>query len=389
MKLGYHYHGPAILENDGIYMSSVEGRFIDSLANNCETVICFLHSPRPEELNWMNYRIVAPNVSFVDIGPHTSVMGRMLKSREFTLPLRRMSSDLDILLLRGPSPLLPAMALASPIPTALLLVGDYVVGVDDLPQLRWRKELIRLWSYWNKWGQQRVARRSLTFVNSRVLYDEMKGKVSNLFETRTTSLTTEEYFIRSDTCKVAPYRLLYVGRMDRTKGLLQMVEAVALLTERGEDVVLDLVGRPEHNDSVLDEIEALSRARCIEQRIRYLGLKPLGSELFSCYKQADIFIIASLFEGFPRVIWEAMAHCLPVVATRVGSIPAYIEGAAELIPPRRAEALAEAISRIINQPELRRQLIQRGFELVRENTLEAQTGAMVVKMKKWLEARHA
>ena len=193
--------------------------------------------------------------------------------------------------------------------------------MDDLPQPRWRKEAIRLWARWNKWGQMRAARNSLTFVNSRVLYDEMKHTLPNLYETRTTTLTEDDFFIRSDTCQSRPYRLLYVGRMDRTKGLLQIVEALALLVEHGEDVVLDLVGWPEHNDPVLNELEGLARTKHVDRRVHYLGGKSLGPELFNCYKQADIFVIASLFEGFPRTIWEAMAHSLPVVATRVGSIP--------------------------------------------------------------------
>jgi glycosyltransferase involved in cell wall biosynthesis len=388
MRLGFHYHIPAIHGENGIYMPGVQGRFIESLAEHFEKVVCLLHSPRPEEVSWMDYRIEAQNVSLLDIGLHTSVMDRTIKSQTFTSLLHQNSTDLDVILLRGPSPLLPAMAAVSSLPTVLLLVGDYVSGVNDLHQPRWRKEAIRLWSYWNKWGQTRVASRSLTFVNSRVLYDELKGKISVLRETRTTTLTKNDFFVRSDTCQSTPYRLLYVGRMDRTKGLLDMVEAVSLIVEHGEDITLDLVGWPEHNDPILDEIKALSKLKGIEKRINYLGVRPLGPELFTCYKQADIFIIASLFEGFPRAIWEAMAHSLPVVATRVGSIPAFIEGAAELVQPGNISGLAEAITRIIHQPELRRQLIQRGLPLARQNTLEEQTSAMVMEMQKWLETIH-
>lgn len=364
------------------------GRFVDSLADFCDGVICFLHSPRPEEADLMDYKILSRNVRLVDIGPHASVIERTLKANTYAPFLKHHAADMNVLLVRGPSPLLPTMVNASPVPTALLLVGDYLTGVNDLPQPRWRKEIIRLWSYWNRWRQNHAVRRSLTFVNSRILYDELNGKTPKLYEIRTTTLTQADFFIRSDTCQSNPYRLLYVGRMDRAKGLLQIVMAVALLAERGEDIVLDLVGWRERGDSILEDIQALAKEKNIAERVHYLGSRPLGPELFTCYRQADIFVTASLIsEGFPRTIWEAMANSVPVIASRVGSIPAFIEGAAELVQPGQVEALVNAITKLIYHREVRQNLIIRGLKLAQANTLEIQVDAMVRKMKSWLETR--
>jgi hypothetical protein len=385
LRLGFYFHVPAIAREEGIYMPGFQGRFVESLASHCEQVTCFLHSPRANELESMDHRITSSNVKLFDIGPHVSTMGRVLNWKRFTRPLRLHARDLDAVLVRGPSPLLPAMANATSLPVALLLVGDYTTGINDLPQPIWRRELIRLWSYWNKSQQNQIVRRSLTFVNSRILYDELKGRAPNLHETRTTTLNSDDFFGRSDTCQSAPCRLLYVGRMDRTKGLLQIVEAIALLTARGENVTLDLVGWATPKDPILEEVAALAGSRGIGERIKYHGPRPLGPELFDFYKKSDIFVTASwASEGFPRTILEAMAHSLPVVATRVGSIPAFIEGAAELIQPRDVPALADAISRILHTPEWRRQLMLRGFELSKNNTLEVQVGEMVGTIKKWV-----
>lgn len=386
MRLGFHYHVPAFYKDNHIYMPGYLGRFIDSLADFCEEVTCFLHSPLPDEVSGMDYMIRSSNVRLIDIGPHASVMARTVWSRKYTSFVQN-HSGMDILLVRGPSPLLPAMAAASLVPTCLLLVGDYLKGVNDLPQPRWRKELIRFWSYWNKWGQDHAARQSLTFVNSRVLFDELKEKITDLHEIRTTTLTKDDFFIRSDTCQSNPIKLLYVGRMDRAKGLLQMVEAVSILAEKGLDVDLDMVGWPEKGDPILDEIQQVSNATKSSARIHYLGPRALGQEIFDCYQKADIYLIASLAsEGFPRTIWEAMAHSLPVVATTVGSIPAFVEGAAELVTPGSPVELAHGIERLIRQPELRQAHIARGRELARSNTLEIQVGGMVSTMHEWLEA---
>jgi glycosyltransferase involved in cell wall biosynthesis len=277
---------------------------------------------------------------------------------------------------------------AGQLPTVLLLVGDYLAGVDDLPQPRWRKELIRLWSVWNRRGQDRAARRSLTFVNSRRLYTKYQPIAVRLVETRTTTLSQEDFYEREDTCLSPPYHLLYTGRMDRLKGILVLVEALAILAAQGENLVLDLVGWPEKGDPVLEDLANLARLRGVGERVIYHGFRPVGPELFQFYRQADLYVLASTssFEGFPRTIWEAMAHSLPVVATRVGSIPDYIAGAAELVQPGDAGALANGIRNMLHDPQQRKVRIRNGLALARENTLEKQTQKMIAEIEAWITA---
>ena len=143
------------------------------------------------------------------------------------------------------------------------------------------------------------------------------------------TLQATDFYERADTCQKRPIHLLYTGRMDRGKGLADMTAALGMLVEQGYDACLDLVGWPEAGDPILAEIKAEAERMGIAERVTDHGFKPLGEELFAFYKNADIYVIASRssFEGFPRTIWEAMAHSLPVAATRVGSIPAFIEGA--------------------------------------------------------------
>lgn len=389
MRLGFHYHVPAVFNEGRIYMPGYLGRFVESLAQHCEQVLCFLHSPLEHETKLMDHQLTARNVKLINMGPHANIMSRIWRSEKYRSLVQSHADEMDILLLRGPSPLLPALSAVSKTPVALLLVGDYVAGVNDLPQPMWRKEIIRLWALWNKWGQVRAASRSLTFVNSRALHNELKGRVRDLHEVRTTTLKTEDFFVRADTCQSKPYQLLYVGRMDRAKGLLKMVEAVSLLRDQGEDVTLNLVGWREPGDPILDQLQELALEKGIADRVKYLGPKPLGPELFECYRQADIFLVASLAsEGFPRVIWEAMANCLPVIATRVGSIPAFVEDSALLISPGNTQELAAAILKMIATPNLRQKLITHGLDLARKNTLEFQSALMMEKMNAWLKVQH-
>src|SRR5690349_7642215 len=285
MRLGLHYHIPAHIRDDRIHTTGPFGRFIDSLAGHCEHVICFLHSPRISEMHLMDYTLQGSNISLVDVGPHTSTPLRTLLSWRHVMPVRQRRSSLDLMMVRGPSPLLSEMVWAvRPVPTSLLIVGDYLAGVNDLPQPRWRKEAIRAWAYWNNRRQLQAARKSLTFVNSHELYDRLKPIVPHLMETRTTTLTSGDFYEREDTCQNKPYHLLYTGRMDRGKGLLMIGQAMAILLAHGEDVHIDLVGWREPGDPVLDELLEFARRNNFADRVHDLGYKTVGEELFSCYR---------------------------------------------------------------------------------------------------------
>jgi glycosyltransferase involved in cell wall biosynthesis len=386
MRLGFHYHVPAAFESGRIRMPAYQGRFVDALADHCSEVVCFLHSPLTDEQARMDYALQKRNVRLVDLGPHTTVPRRLLSVRKCARLLQKEKQGLDALLLRGPSPLLPGLARAArPLPTALLLVGDAVAGVNDSRQPFWRREAIRLLWQWNRRGQVQTARNSLTFVNSRKLYRELQPIVSNLVETRTTTLTRSDFFDREDTCLRRPVRLLYTGRMTRAKGLMEMVEALAILVREGEDLVLDLVGWPEKGDNVLEQMNEAT-ARCnIAGRVRYHGPKPAGPELYAYYRESDLYVIASkTTEGFPRTIWEAMSHSLPVIATSVGSIPDFVQDAALVVKPNCSRTLAIAIRDLLHNPPKRKVLINRGRNLAADLTLERQTEVMANRLKTWI-----
>lgn len=384
MRLGFHYHIPAEQRADGVYTPGYLGRFIDSLAVHCDEVICFQHSPRASQRELLDYRMLSNNIKLVNLGPHCSAPRRTLLARQYAKALIPWRGSLDALLCRCPSPLSPAFAAAARamnIPSVLLVVGSNVEGIDDLPQPRWRKELIRALNHFNQWRQDRVAVKSLTFVNSRKLFDQYADRVPMLVETRTTTLSEQDFFERKDTCHGTPVHLLYTGRFDRAKGLLEIVEALALLVREGHNLVLDLVGWDDSGTGVETEINTQAVKLGVGDRIYNHGRKAVGPELFAYYRQADIYVIASkTSEGFPRTIWEAMAHSLPVVATRVGSIPQFLGDAAEIVAPADISALADGLRKVLTDDQRRREMIRKGLELARQNTLEKLGAEMVVRL---------
>ncbi|MEN6604218.1 MAG: glycosyltransferase family 4 protein [Bryobacteraceae bacterium] len=358
-----------------------QGRLLDALADGCEELVCFLHSARPDEMKYMDYRCHARNIKYVELGIHDSVPRRVLRSRSVTALVKRHRGELDALLIRGPSPLLAAVAKgAEGKVLALLLVGDYVAGLKDLDQPWWRKQLISAWSHWNYRRQLSVARRAVTFVNSRALYEQLRPLLGELHETRTTTLTEADFHAREDTCQGRTVRVLYSGRINRGKGLLEVVDAIALLATDGLDVVFDLVGWAEAGDDIVDAIRQRAEHHGIPERVIFHGYKPVGPELFGVFKDVDLFVTASLHsEGFPRGIWEAMAHSLPVAVTKVGSIPFFLKDGESglLVEPGNTAGLADAMGRIIRDGDLRRRLIKEGSKLARQQTLEALTPTLL------------
>lgn len=386
LKLGFYYHVPARKIDGQIAMPGYQGVFVDSLAEQCEKITCFLYSPSTTDTFYGDYKIRSANVELVELGPHATVPQTMFHSKRYVKTMKTRQDELDVLLLRGPSPLLPALAhAAGKLPLALLLVGDYLAGTDGLPQPLWRKELIRLWSRWNYSKQLKIAKRSLTFVNSHKLHKQLEPHVARLVETRTTTLNYSDFYYRKDTCQKPPYHLLYTGRIDRTKGLMDIVLALKILNDKGYECILDLVGNEVNSDPILTEIRSKTENLDLSERVIYHGYRPLGPQLFDFYRKSDIYIIASqTSEGFPRTIWEAMANSLPVVATRVGSIPDFVEGAAVLVQPRDIKQIATAIIQIIQNPEKRRALIQEGILHAKENTLEKRTHEIIININTYI-----
>ena len=386
MKIGFHYHIPAVRSGADILMPGYLGLFIDSLAGKCQKLVCFMHSPLEHEMAEMDYKLRSNNVELVEIGPHIAIPQRSLMAWKNRHIYQQYMKELDLILVRASTPLLPVINSVWKKPLVLLLVSDATSGLDNLPQPGWRKILIKLWANWYQRREDAIARHCLTFVNSQLLFDKLQGKIPFLILTRTTTLGQDDFYERKDTCQGELIRLLYAGRMTRIKGLFEIVEAMHILIQEGFNLCLDLVGMVDNSDPMMDDLMMLAQKKGLKDKVFFHGSHTAGSELLAYYRQADIYVIASKAssEGFPRTIWEAMASSMPVVATAVGSIPAYAGNACEIVVPKDVAALTAGIRKVLTNPARRQQMIEAGMALAQENTLEKRAEEMVGNIRQWI-----
>lgn len=152
-------------------------------------------------------------------------------------------------------------------------------------------------------------------------------------------------------------RLISVARLAPEKGVHGALDAFALIRERGVDAELHLIGDGPLRNSLIARCRELG----IQDDVIFHG-QLSDVEVFHELKQADVFFLASLMEGLPIVLMEALAAGVPVVAPTIAGIPELItDGETGLLyPASDSEALAEQLTRLVNDPGLGARLAARG-----------------------------
>lgn len=146
--------------------------------------------------------------------------------------------------------------------------------------------------------------------------------------------------------------ILYVGILTPRKGLLDLFEASVRLRSAGVDHRLWLAGGiPDEGRDASDTVREAAPPWA-----EFLG--EVGGSLPRVYSSAAVFCLPSWWEAAPLTVLEAQAAGLPVVATRVGDIPDMVEdgGNGLLIQPRDVEGLSAALGKLLESPDLRREM---------------------------------
>jgi glycosyltransferase involved in cell wall biosynthesis len=162
--------------------------------------------------------------------------------------------------------------------------------------------------------------------------------------------------------------IILAARMLRDKGVFEFVEAARILKERGINSRMVLVGEPDPGNPSSIPVEQL-KTWSESNMIEWWGWK---DDMVSVFSEADIVCLPSYREGLPKSLIEAAASSLPIVTTETNGCRDVVSDGINgyLVPVRDSSKLADALQKLIQNPELRqkmgvlsRKMAERDFDL--------------------------
>lgn len=161
----------------------------------------------------------------------------------------------------------------------------------------------------------------------------------------------------------SPY-ILSVGTVQPRKNYGLLIKALAQLRSKGYDLSLVIAGG---KGWLEDPIYQTLHDEQMENYVHFIGFAD-EEHLPALYSGACCLAFPSLYEGFGLPVLEAMACGTPVITSNVSSLPEVAGDAALLVNPYNLDELVHALQRLIDDNDLRQQLIERGLERVKQFT---------------------
>jgi len=374
-----HHHHEAYRDRNGkIWMSSVLGRWVQSISEHVDEVRLLLYES-DKKLIQHDTQITTNNVFLFSLGSRKKFPISLLNLETISHASKEASKNADWLLIRGITPHQYMIWKFTNVKNkAFLLVGSMKQKKVESRRflLSFLIKFVKLIR--NIELRSFVKNNTLMLANSPLLANE----ISELLKKKaifvpTNSIKLLEFSKLEFRELSSPLKLFYCGRIDLKKGLRELFYAIDILKKIDIKCTLNIVG--DINSPDYTQLVNLSIHLGIEDYIFWSGFIPFGDRLFLQYQKSDIFVLPSYSEGFPHAIWESMANCCPVISTSVGGIPYLIENEkhALLIKPGEIEPIADSIIRVMDNKSFRDSLIKNAYYHAKSYSLEACTNKLM------------
>ncbi|MCM8833253.1 MAG: glycosyltransferase family 4 protein [Candidatus Omnitrophica bacterium] len=161
--------------------------------------------------------------------------------------------------------------------------------------------------------------------------------------------------------------IFYPAQFWYHKNHLRLLESLKYIAEKyRENVYLILVGSKKNNyENVMKKIAELG----LTNQVKYLGYVP-DEDMPYLYKLSTALVMPTLFESVSLPIWEAFYLGVPVVSSNVCALPEQVGNAGLIFDPLNIEDMAEKIYMVWKDEKLRSELVNRGYERVKDLTIE-------------------
>ncbi len=197
-----------------------------------------------------------------------------------------------------------------------------------------------------------------------------------------TGYTEEQIGAAREKYRLPKEYLLYLGTLEPRKNIERLVEAYGVLRQRNADVPpLILAGRKGWMyDTIFAKIQELG----LEQYVWSTGYVE-NEAVPLLIAGAVAFLFPSIYEGFGMPPLEAMACGTPVLTANVSSMPEVAGDSAVLVDPFSVESIAEGMERLVEKPDLRRELSERGIRRASQFTWERSAGIVSEVMQRLVQ----
>lgn len=201
------------------------------------------------------------------------------------------------------------------------------------------------------------------------LTPEMWGRIENELghtsQVIPNGVDLEKFYPAIDEKKISAKKtIVTLSRIDDKKGLEYAIQSMTKIIEKYPDVRLKIIGDGDYRKTLEKLVDELSLRDCVE----FTGLIP-NDEVPDNLRDADIFLLPSLFEGLPLTLLEAMACGLPVISTPVSIAPDMVNkwNCGVIVPFKSPDAIAGAVSDLLSNHEAMKSIGKRGALAAKES----------------------
>ncbi len=240
--------------------------------------------------------------------------------------------------------------------------------------------LLKLDYYFYDYLERIFSKDQLVFAQGYTCFEKHRNQADTQLVTSTAHANSDVVPFKERFVNNEMIRLLNVARLTGIKNQKLLVSAVAKLNKETQQTwTLDILGIGPLKQMIENQVNELG----IEDKVFLRGQLNREEAFWEYYDESDVFVLSSRSEGTPKVLLEAMARSLPVVASDVGGI-SYLaphKNRGLLFDDNSVDSLVNALINIKDNDELRNQMARNGIVFAKENTIENSTHYMVNKVK--------
>ncbi len=391
--IGLFVQGCASTEPDGPALSALIGPAVEGLADLVDRVTVVAHDPPPiprgqDEVADLILKPERQNVDVVSLGPLGNWRDHLARRRQVRRVVREASRAWDIAMFRLPNRRIDTLFAGNECPRIVSIVLGYAPGVARAVPRGPRKAVQIANAFRTEVTLKTVLRASrIVLFNSKDAAERYRDEVAEPMM-RPWSMRRDRFVhIAPDRLTTDSPNVVICGRITKMKGVLEALEVFLRIRKNTfPKAHLHVIG----DGDTRSEMQKRVSEEGLLDSCTFHGWVPAGPELFSLLRDMDVMLHLSYAEGFPQVIWEALAHSVLVVCTPVGAIAQDLTDGQEalFVPVGTVDEPERAVERLAADADLRKSLLRHGFDRARGSSVEAVCGSLVEQIGvAWPELR--